>query len=62
MGLRIEEVDLERRKRYDGRNAAIQAGWRLVRVDSTLRAIFRAAVFELMERIDVPARVVINDK
>lgn len=39
----------------------LAAGWRLVRVDSTLRAIFRAAVFELMERIDVPARVIINE-
>jgi len=36
-------------------------GWRLVRVDSILRAILRAAVFELMERRDVPARVVINE-
>lgn len=39
----------------------LAAGWRLVRVDSTLRAIFRSAVFELMERVDVPARVVINE-
>lgn len=36
-------------------------GWRLVRVDSILRAILRAATFELMERPDVPARVVINE-
>jgi transcription antitermination protein NusB len=36
-------------------------GWRLVRVDSILRAILRAGVFELMERTDVPARVVINE-
>jgi transcription antitermination protein NusB len=36
-------------------------GWRLVRVDSILRAILRAGVFELMERPDVPARVVINE-
>jgi len=39
----------------------LATGWRLVRVDSTLRAILRAAVYELMERIDVPARVVINE-
>ena len=39
----------------------LAAGWRLVRVDSILRAIFRAAVYELMDRIDVPARVVINE-
>jgi transcription antitermination protein NusB len=36
-------------------------GWRLVRVDSILRAILRAGVFELIERTDVPARVVINE-
>lgn len=36
-------------------------GWRLVRVDSILRAILRAGVFELMERTDVPARVAINE-
>jgi N utilization substance protein B len=36
-------------------------GWRLGRVDSILRAILRAGVFELLERPDVPARVVINE-
>jgi N utilization substance protein B len=36
-------------------------GWRLVRVDSILRAILRAGVFELMERPDVPVRVVMNE-
>ena len=36
-------------------------GWRLVRVDSILRAILRAATFELLERTDVPGRVVINE-
>ncbi|MGH1419995.1 MAG: transcription antitermination factor NusB [Hyphomicrobiaceae bacterium] len=36
-------------------------GWRLVRVDSILRAILRAGSFELLERPDVPARVVINE-
>jgi transcription antitermination protein NusB len=39
----------------------LAAGWRLVRVDSILRAILRGGVFELMERSDVPARVVINE-
>jgi transcription antitermination protein NusB len=39
----------------------LAAGWRLVRVDSILRAILRAGVFELMERTEVPARVVINE-
>lgn len=35
--------------------------WRLKRVDSTLRAILRSGTFELIERLDVPARVVINE-
>jgi N utilization substance protein B len=39
----------------------LATGWRLVRVDSILRAILRAGVFELMERPDVPARVIINE-
>jgi N utilization substance protein B len=39
----------------------LATGWRLGRVDSILRAILRAGVFELMERPDVPAKVVINE-
>ena len=39
----------------------LATGWRLGRVDSILRAILRSAVFELMERPDVPARVIINE-
>lgn len=35
--------------------------WRLKRVDSTLRAILRSGAFELIERQDVPYRVVINE-
>jgi transcription antitermination protein NusB len=42
-------------------DAQLADGLRLVRVDSILRAIFRAAVAELFERSDVPARVVINE-
>ena len=36
-------------------------GWQLGRVDSILRAILRASVFELLERPDVPSKVVINE-
>jgi N utilization substance protein B len=39
----------------------LATGWRLVRVDSILRAILRGGVFELMERADIPARVTINE-
>ncbi len=36
-------------------------GWRLVRVDSILRAILRGGVAEILDRSDVPARVVISE-
>jgi N utilization substance protein B len=36
-------------------------GWRLDRVDSIVRAILRAASFELLELTDVPPRVVISE-
>jgi transcription antitermination protein NusB len=35
--------------------------WTLARVDSILRAILRAAAFELIGRRDVPAKVVIDE-
>ncbi|HEY3638278.1 MAG TPA: transcription antitermination factor NusB [Rhizomicrobium sp.] len=35
--------------------------WRLQRIDSILRAVLRAAAFELMGQEDVPARVVIDE-
>ena len=35
--------------------------WPLARIDSTLRAILRAAVFELTKRPDVDARVVVSE-
>jgi N utilization substance protein B len=39
----------------------LATGWRLARVDSILRAALRAGVFELLERLDVPPRVVITE-
>jgi N utilization substance protein B len=39
----------------------LAAGWRLVRVDSILRAILRAGVAEILDRDDVPVRVAINE-
>ena len=39
----------------------LSAEWRLSRIDSILRAILRAAAFELIERADVPARAVIDE-
>jgi len=36
-------------------------GWRLTRVDSILRAILRAGAYEILNRSDVPARVIISE-
>lgn len=36
-------------------------GWRLSRLDATVRAILRAGLYELIRRIDVPYKVVINE-
>jgi N utilization substance protein B len=42
-------------------DAQLAQGWRLKRIDSILRAILRAGAYELIERADVPAAVVINE-
>ena len=39
----------------------LEKDWPLYRIDSTLRAIFRAAAFELTARKDIPVRVVIAE-
>jgi transcription antitermination protein NusB len=36
-------------------------GWKLSRIDSILRAILRAAVYELLEQPAVPARSIVNE-
>ena len=41
--------------------ASLSEKWKLERVDSILRAILRCAVFELVARRDVPAKVVIDE-
>lgn len=41
--------------------SCLSARWRLDRVDSILRAILRAAAFELLARPDIPARVIIDE-
>ncbi len=49
-------------ERIDGLIAThLAPGWRLSRLDSTLRAILRAGVYELVARDDVPFKVVINE-
>ena len=42
-------------------NKALPGDWPLSRIDTLLRALLRAGVFELMKRRDVPAAVVINE-
>ena len=41
--------------------ATLSEGWRLERLESVVRAILRAAVFELSRDTSVPAPVVINE-
>lgn len=40
---------------------ALSEGWPIERVDATLRAILRAAAFELLRRRDIPSKVVITE-
>lgn len=40
---------------------ALQKGWPVARIDATLRAILRAATFELLRRKDIPTGVVITE-
>ncbi len=42
-------------------NESLARGWTLARIDATVRAILRAGCFELSDRKDVPAKVVINE-
>ena len=42
-------------------DACLAEGWQLARLDVTLRAILRAAAYELVHRRDVPVRVIINE-
>jgi len=39
----------------------LTTGWKLERLDATLRALLRAAAFELLQRPDVPAEVAIDE-
>ena len=39
----------------------LATGWKLSRLDATVRAILRAGLYELIRRPDVPARVVIDE-
>lgn len=55
-GVLRDQVAIDR-----GVDAALAAGWPLKRVDALMRAILRAAYYELRSRADVPARVAIME-
>src|ERR1700754_4657125 len=40
---------------------ALSAGWPLKRVEAILRAVLRAGAYELAQRTDIPARVVVSE-
>jgi len=42
-------------------DAALARGWPLDRIDAVVRAVLRAAAYELEHRGDVPARVVVSE-
>ncbi len=44
-----------------GLDATLASGWPLRRVEALMRAILRAAFYELRSRPDVPARVVVTE-
>jgi N utilization substance protein B len=44
-----------------GIDAALATGWPLKRIEAILRAVLRAGAYELANRKDVPARVVITE-
>ncbi|MBI1239333.1 MAG: transcription antitermination factor NusB [Alphaproteobacteria bacterium] len=42
-------------------HGSLAAGWTLARIDSLLRALLRAGVYELQQRADIPARVILKE-
>jgi transcription antitermination protein NusB len=42
-------------------DAQLASGWRLNRIDATVRANLRAAMYEILYRPDVPPRVIISE-
>ncbi len=55
-GVLKDQVAIDR-----GVDAALAEGWPLKRVEALMRAILRAAYYELRARADVPARVAIKE-
>jgi N utilization substance protein B len=42
-------------------NVALAPDWTLVRLEAVLRAVLRAGAYELLARLEIPARVVLNE-
>jgi len=57
----VEGVVREQRTLDKGIDAALAKGWPLKRIEAILRAVLRAGAYELANRKDVPARVVITE-
>ncbi len=55
-GVQRDQLAIDR-----GLDETLAAGWPLRRVEALMRAILRAAFYELRSRPDVPARVVITE-
>jgi transcription antitermination protein NusB len=55
-GVVREQISLDK-----GIDAALAKGWPLKRIEAILRAVLRAGAYELANRKDVPARVVIAE-
>jgi transcription antitermination protein NusB len=55
-GVRTHQVEIDR-----SIARSLASGWTLSRIDSILRALLRAATYELVARRDVPAKVVIDE-
>lgn len=55
-GVLRDQVAIDR-----GVDAVLEKGWPLRRIEALMRAILRAACYELRSRPDVPARVVVTE-
>jgi N utilization substance protein B len=57
----VEGVVREQMTLDKGIDAALAKGWPLKRIEAIMRAVLRAGAYELANRKDVPARVVITE-
>jgi N utilization substance protein B len=57
----VDGVVREQRTIDPALNKLLDTGWPLARLDATLRAILRAAAYEIMFMVNVPARVAITE-